>query len=334
MANNFKIGSFNACNLSNNSSTDKLSYIAEIIKNENFDIIGIQEVLHEGKMWGGASVESEINSRFLKYNLPGWECRYCRPSRENSRTEDRRREGFFLIWKNDSFHLAEYKSINDKEKRVFEPRIINELSNDTPKALPPMARMPMYARFVANSNSSIELRIINVHFYNGIGQLGYSGRQEEFWATINEIYSGIQGRGYGSGVKPYTIVLGDYNLIINDALAYDPYGLNRYTPYIHMININSDGNRIITTQTEPTSLRDPRTDEYGQEKMPDDPYLNNFDHFSYDLDRFESTDVNVSVRRMTIEDCIKHSPRKFDTKALEYAKIISDHVPIIMEISF
>lgn len=339
MGSSYIIGSFNACNLSFNSSKEKLEHIADIIKSEvfDFDIVGVQEVLSEGKAWGGSSVESEINERFLKYNLPGWDCKYCKPTKENSRTSDNRGEGFFLLWKKKSFHLAEYKKIGDKEAKTFEPRIINELSDDrdTPKELTQMARMPMYARLVANNNSSIEFRIINVHiFEGGKGQEGFKGRQEEFWTIINDIYSGVQGKSYGSGVKPYTIVLGDYNLILNDELAYRAEILEKYSPYIETISVNDDGNHIITRQTDPTSLRDPIVDENGEEKMPDEPYKNNYDHFSYDLDRFNSANVQVDIRRIDMEECISKTPKKYNTKRLEYRKNVSDHVPVIMKISF
>ncbi len=339
MAGSYKIASFNSCNLSFNSSSEKLQYIAEIIKDENFsfDIVAVQEVLQEGKAWTGAggqsSIESEINQRFLKYNLPGWECKYCKPSKENSRTKDNRGEGFFFMWKRSSFRLAEYKEPNSEKIKVFEPRIINELTYETKKEIPPMARMPMYARFVANNNSMIELRLINVHLYEG-GYYGFGARQEEFWTVINEIYTGIQSLTYGTGVKPYTIVMGDYNLIINDELAYKAEILDKDSPYIESINVNDDGYKIITRQDLPTSLRDPFTDENGEEQMPEDPYKNNYDHFSYDMDRFDKNGIQVDVRRLTMEECIKRSPQKYKTKELEYRKIISDHVPIVMEITF
>lgn len=335
MANEYKIASFNAWNLSFNASVDKLAYIADIIKNGDFDIVGVQEVFTEGNTWGGASVESDINKRFLKYNLPGWECRYCKPSKENSRTADVRGEGFFLIWKTSSFKLAEYKEINNPEVRIFEPRIINELSNDTYKDIPPMARMPMYARFVATNNSQIELRIINVHlFEGGKTQDGFSGRQEEFWTTINEIYSGVQNRVYGAGVKPYTIILGDYNLIIDDDMAYKAAILDRFSPYIERVNTNDNGVNIITRQSKPSTISSPYIDEDGNEKMPDDPYKNNYDHFSYDMDRFKSNDVQVEVRRIDMDECIEEEPKKYETKELEYRKIVSDHVPVVMTITF
>lgn len=333
MINVYKIASFNACTLSYRASTDKLTYISDIIKNNDFDIVGVQEVFTEGNVWQGASVESDINRRFLKYNLPGWECKYCKPSKDNSRTADRRGEGFFIIWKTSSFRLAEYRDANMSEPKIFEPRIINEMSTDTYKEIPPMARMPMYARFVATKNNGIELRIINVHLYEG-GNDSFKERQEEFWTTINEIYSGIQYRGYGSGIKPYTVVLGDYNLIINDEKANKANRLNRHSKYIEMLNVNDNGDNIITNQVEPTTIKQPMVDVDGNERMPDNPYNNNYDHFSYDINRFESNDVQVNVRRLTITECIRHKPRKYETKELEYRKIISDHVPIVMEIEF
>lgn len=237
------------------------------------------------------------------------------------------------MWKTSSFRLAEYKEPDSEEIKIFEPRIINELTYETKKEIPPMARMPMFARFVANNNSMIELRLINIHLYEG-GYYGFGARQEEFWTVINEIYSGVQAASYGSGVKPYTIVMGDYNLIINDELAYKADILDRDSPYIEAINVNDDGDRILTQQEKPTSLRDPFVDENGEEQMPEDPYKNNYDHFSYDMDRFDSNGLQVDVRRLTMEECIKKSPKKYKTKELEYRKIISDHVPVVMEITF
>lgn len=68
--------------------------------------------------------------------------------------------------------------------------------------------------------------------------------------------------------------------------------------------------------------------------MPDDPYKNNYDHFSYDMDRFKSNDVQVEVRRIDMDECIEEEPKKYETKELEYRKIVSDHVPVVMTITF
>ena len=60
----YKIGSFNLKNLGatalGNGSERDLSRIAEIIRNEQFDVVALQEVLSEGKAFTSSGVKRSI----------------------------------------------------------------------------------------------------------------------------------------------------------------------------------------------------------------------------------------------------------------------------------
>lgn len=58
-----KIASFNVCNLALGTS-EKLDYIAEIINNNDIDIIAMQEVLAEGRALTGFIQLVEQNTHY------------------------------------------------------------------------------------------------------------------------------------------------------------------------------------------------------------------------------------------------------------------------------
>ena len=53
------------------------------------------------------------------------------------------------------------------EKRVFEPRIINTLSNDVKSNCSIFARTPYYIRLQPCYGGFFDLRLLNIHIYHG-----------------------------------------------------------------------------------------------------------------------------------------------------------------------
>ena len=116
----------------------------------------------------------------------------------------------------------------------------------------------------------------------------------------------------------YTILLGDYNLNMKSSGC----GYPLYPDYMGIIKVEDNGviQNIRIVQEEPTSLKKPKNenrnsiDAYG--------YANNFDHFSYDDDRFNG--VGKKVKRI---DTVQ---KYCDSDFRKHLEVISDHVPIMM----
>ena len=123
-----RIGSFNMNNFGGSSNKD-FGKIAEIIVEENLDVVALQEIFSEGR---GVSRLLEQN---VKYELYNWDYCFAAPSesRDITKMEDMvvkktRSEGYAFLWKKSRFKKVEFSKLG--ETRRFEPRIINSLSKD------------------------------------------------------------------------------------------------------------------------------------------------------------------------------------------------------------
>ena len=135
----FRIASFNMKNMGKTAITKRdFIKLAEIVRNEHFDIVSFQEILSEGQ-----SLEY-----FVRNSLPGWDIRWDEPreAADPSKAKDKRGEGYAFIWNTKRFSLAD--SVTDNGNRIFEPRILNKYGNDVNVNVNTFARTPYYARFV------------------------------------------------------------------------------------------------------------------------------------------------------------------------------------------
>ena len=157
----YRIGSFNMKNFGANSRKD-MDKIAEIILGEDLDVIALQEILSEGK-----GVQRLLD-QCLKHTR--WDfC--CASPYESSDPEkisdmivnDSRGECYAYLWKKSKFKLMEYSRLG--EKRIFEPRIINSMSNDVHTNCSFFARTPYYIRLQPLCGGFWELRLIDIHIY-------------------------------------------------------------------------------------------------------------------------------------------------------------------------
>lgn len=302
----YKIGSFNVFKMNYRSDKEikkDFELIAEIIKEEKYDIIALQEVLNENVM-----------GLLMRY-LPGWDYRWATPKKSVGNAA----EGYAFIWNSRRITLA--KSITTTGEKVFEPRILDQYKIDRKNGQLPLVRNPYYGRFTPAGclgGCFFEFRLINVHVrYNGSDENSHSAiimRKNEFDVLAKAIYPKIADKVYGNNMPSYTIMLGDYNLNLKRPTNQSPY-LNE------MVIINDNGNikKIVTVQDELTTLKK-TTDEDPQSTG----YANNYDHFSYDSLRFET--ISTEVER--VDAVSKYCDDDFN----RYHKTVSDHVPVTMDV--
>lgn len=294
----YKIGSFNLCNLSFQSDNEirkSFENIANIIREENYDIVALQEIISE-----------EALKLLLRYLGAYWKKSFDVP---DSYSSDRRGEGYAYIWNSrriDLVHTEDYGQIKSIYPRVWK---------QYPKTYGTMIREPYYARFTPSGlpgGSFFEIRLINTHliFKN------VSDRQKEFNILVNNIYDNISNRVYGNNMPAYTIILGDYNLNLCREHTQNPYVAE--SVYIDSGRLSKT---IITVQDQLTTIKKPVVDEYGNKVC--NGYANNYDHFSYD----QNYNNIITLNSGRVDAVGKYYGNDF----LKYRREISDHVPISLD---
>ena len=305
----YKIASFNLCNLnykSNDNIKKSFEKIAEIIRKEKFDIVALQEILSESA---------------LKYLIgflgSCWKYSFEVPETYSS---DRRNEGYAYIW--NSRYIDLVTSNKNGFIKTHEPQIWHQYPKDNGK----MMREPYYARFSPKGlliSANFEIRLINTHIiYGDIVE----DRKKEYKILVQKIYQNIADRVYGDNTKAYTIILGDYNLSINQLNGVAD-GLSKDSVVVvdsKRANRNSEM-KVRTVQNELTTLKSVYTDENGNCLC--DGYSKNYDHFSYN-DEYEKQNY-IKYKKIS-------APEKYYGTGKEgfanYHNEISDHVPICVEI--
>ena len=306
----YRIGSFNLKNLGQRAmgkeNSRNLRKIAEIIRKEDFDIVALQEVLSEGKAF---SLEQDMLKRSILYELgtSEWDFAWAHAESEN----DLRSEGYAFLWKKKRFRLPVAK-LENGTKRTFYPRICR-LNRDL------MKRKPYYARFVARGGPYFEIRLLCVHIHF----TDKNQRRQELDNLLKEVYPQVEDRVYYKGRPSYTVILGDYNAELKTSFNTSGF-------YVGDIEIAERwGNkRIKTVQYEKTTLKtkcDNNATDGDEGEYQDRGYANNYDHFSYDVDKF----LGVQIHEQRIDAVRKYCNDDFET----YFKTVSDHVPIVMEMS-
>ena len=319
---NIRIGSFNCLNFGGASAKQgKGKLIANIIRNEKFDIVALQEI-------HGTNVVCDIVRNLNCGNRKGrWQG--CADNEVND---------YAFIWNLERISLPRTRLPNGQIK-IFHPHIYKQYGRDPELGRIALARAPFYGRFQTQfvGIPNIELRLVNTHirFSKGIDgkELAPSVgetvlRKFEFQALTKNIYYRISDKIYGKPEgestphKAYTILLGDFNLNLSESRAGSPYlgELERI-----VIQCKADENRtkvIITTQAELTTLKKPNVDYDNETEVR---FANNYDHFTFDERRFNGT-RKVITKIDTVEKYCGNDPRR-------HLKELSDHVPIKMALS-
>ncbi|MFR1757351.1 MAG: endonuclease/exonuclease/phosphatase family protein [Thomasclavelia spiroformis] len=289
----YKIGSFNCFNFGRNTDKD-INVFAEIINKENFDIIALQEIK-------GPFALNRILSYLSRRKWKG--------------IADEISNDYAFIWNTNRFCLAKSE---ENVSRVYKPRIYRQYKINKKEGQTKLIRDPFYARFfpIGPSAPFIELRLINCHIRFNNNDNQFVGTRQmrinELEVLTKAIYAKEADKRYGNNRPAYTILLGDYNLNCRSSLAMSPY-------LEEVIEINDNGmvKRIVTQQDQLTTIKK----NVGN---LDSPLINNYDHFSYDSDRFDG--VYVNCERIDAVDIYYSSDYE------KYKKNVSDHLPIKMDL--
>lgn len=332
----YRIGSFNLHNIGISAFTNSrnLEKIAEIIR--TFDVVALQEVLSEGKIFTSEDFPSNIAKRNILSYLGG--SKHWGFSWAYSGDESNRHEGYAFVWNKDRLDLPEIEAIKNGRKynRKFYPQMIKLNHTD-------MKRQPYFARFSAvgkTGGSSFEIRLLCVHTYFGADKFNDRKiRQQELDILLKDIYPQIEDRCYKGGLINYTVLLGDYNAeLVTTKNRVGHEQLNSYrnahgirlpmvmeTDSEGFVHSDQYGVDIKTVQDELTTLKKRYDELNDQEEFADRGFASSYDHFSYDEKR--------------IGDVIYKNPKRIDAVRQycnddfeEYYKTISDHIPIVMEL--
>ena len=336
----FRIGSFNLKNLgiaamSNNNVRD-LRTIAYIIRKEKFDIVALQEVLSEGIAF---KISKEYMKKSILMELGGndsWGFEWAHAGGVG----DTRNEGYAFLWNKKTFDLSKTEVITSygKRTRIFYPRMLDLNRSE-------MMRQPYYGRFTAKQ-AKIEFRLICVHTYFGNDDSNdRKKRQSELDVLLENIYPQIADRCYGEygdgKNKSYTILLGDYNaeLLVTETLPWLKSPGRGVKPAIMNTDLNGNvesrkykGRIIKTVQYEPTTLKKKMVNN-GMEDFAGNGFACSYDHFSYEEDKFNGTQIHVKRITKAVTHHCKLDDSKYQSNFEKYYKTISDHIPIVMEIN-
>lgn len=364
----YRIASFNIEKFSRQSvysASDKesrkdLDMIGRIIRENDIDIIAIQEITHQNALKEllekislqyakeeipTTSKEPDALARFSNltrevygYSTKHWEGRWAKPA---SIYSDRAAEGYAFIWNRDRIKL-----VTSYENETFEPRIGFNLKKGK------LVRSPFIGRFMP-IRGRFEFRIINTHiawetpanvkneaderFIQDKSDIEL--RKSELQTLLDTVYASLDKKQYDVNRKdrharplvPYTFLLGDYNLNLpgEGEGAKMPESLETY------------GNgelEIITVNRGLTTLKDNPKDPEEAKKLREDPerehhLANNYDHFSYDrskIIRHNIADPEVGV--IYAFDNYASAETEEKSKYDLYREKVSDHLPIILDI--
>ncbi len=314
--NSYRLGSFNLYKFSANTHKD-LEIVKRIIVDNQIDILAIQEIFSEKAL-----------ENLLMYLGSHWTGKWDTP---NSRSASAA-EGYAFVWNKDRISLSRRQT-----GTYFQPVIHNQYPR---KDIGTLIRNPYYGRFELVNNPGIELRIINTHIMFSLNREendsddhdssaqrpgAVSMRKTEFGTLASKILPKLDNKDYdvqrdendGLGRRPYTILMGDYNLNLRDSEAKDTFIDNS----VITIRDAKSEKRIVTVQTDLTTLK-----AKPKDGGVIDGYRNNFDHFTYDSNR------PIKTRCWAVD--IPNDPTFFSGDYEQYKKEVSDHLPIIMEICF
>lgn len=302
----YNIGSFNCLNFTQASSKNVQSF-ADIILNENFDIVALQEIK-------GQQALNRILSRLPSY--------WMGIADNDSNVSD-----YAFVWNTRRFVLANAEEAG--MARIYSPRIYKQYKIDRLHGQKNLVREPFYARFFPTGGSApyIEIRIFNTHirYSKGKEEAGQEVqtlgsilmRKNEFDVLTKAIYAKESDKRYGNNRPAYTILLGDYNLNMRSSSATDPYLLDSF----EIIDGRST-KKIKTVQDQLTTLKKPNEENRDKSK---NIFSSNYDHFTFDANRFN--DISVTCDRI-------NTVKKYcDDDYEQHLKDISDHIPVVMKLN-
>lgn len=345
-------------------SRKDIEMIAKIIRENNFDIIALQEVFHPEALKCLLRVLSNeipidvpvsrmgsYTAQIAGFKSDKWEARWAKPRTKYS---DMAAEGYAFIWNTKRIELSK-----NMKGKAFEPRIADYGHASE------LVRPPLIARFNP-LRSYYEIRLINTHIVFSIkdedklrsnqdGELISSStklRNLELQILLKGIYKRfsemvVDYRGidkYARNLVPYTFLLGDYNLNLQDVnhvarpsecLDFDNsigYINGRKKMWIETVNSKKTTLRKNSLSTDNTSNRDITTvkTDVSRSYEAEDYLANNFDHFSFDLDRLDEHDIAFPEHGV-ICAYENYKDDEVNNRFEQYTKKVSDHLPIYLD---
>lgn len=308
----YKIGSFNMYKFSFQSDKEikkDIVLISRIIRENNFDIIALQEVFSPNAL-------ERLLDCLGRYE---WEGIWDSPRSFSSISS----EGYGFIWNKRRMRLAIATQSNGIQK-TFRPHIYNQYRVDKQLGQRQLIRNPYYARFEPLDGAFCEIRLINTHIMfaksSSSTLLDISAvamRKHEFDILTQSLYNTIAYKRYGNNRPAYTIILGDYNLNLKGSGAVGAF-LNE------IVTVQDGGQikRLITIQDKLTTLKTTKAEEL---EPGESFWANNYDHFTYDMDRFSSLSVTAE-RINTVKNYCKEDYEL-------HRKTVSDHVPVVLNLN-
>ena len=335
-----RIASFNVKNLSFGGKGRDLNRIARIIKENDFDIVALQEVLSEGKILTGAKV-SDLRGQAKAYDISlksrlgaHWASTWRDPESKAISSpylgNDDRGEGYAFLWNTNKVNLPK-----KQDGTIISPYIEHNYKLRE-NGMIRLIRDPCVGRFKINGRP-VEIRLINTHIVYGKPKEGnldidldhgaVTMRKNEFKLLAGQIYNRVNSNHRDTPYVAYTIILGDYNLnlreseiqkaIVPSAMCFDQRGFE--IPFQGVLSPGGDHFLIHTVQAEKSTLK---KDEPG--------FANNFDHFSMDDHTLTQTGIphTIDAVRQTSSATESDEQEMFD----QYRNEVSDHIPIVIEI--
>lgn len=323
----YKIGSFNLYKFSlqsDNNIRKNLEKISRIIRDENLDVVAIQEIFNK----------NALDSLLAELNTELWDGRWDSP---NSRSVSAA-EGYAFIWNKKRLGL-----VKNRNEKVFEPRILNQYKVDKGFGQKQLIRNPYYIRLTPAGRPGgtfAEIRLINTHImfsknreenesdnhdFSDLGAISMRRNEFDILSKViypkysDKTYDLINGERDAHCMPVYTIMLGDYNLSLKNSTARDSF----LRVDEEIVELKDEGKRIVTVQSDLTTLK---AKKEGVSYSQADGYANNYDHFTYDEKRFAG--IRLNVKR--IEAVKKYYGDDFDL----YRKEVSDHLPIVLDLDF
>lgn len=345
-------------------SRKDIEMIAKIIRENNFDIIALQEVFHPEALKCLLRVLSNqipidvpvsrmglYTAQIAGFKSDKWEARWAKPRTKYS---DMAAEGYAFIWNTKRIELSK-----NMKGKAFEPRIADYGHASE------LVRPPLIARFNP-LRSYYEIRLINTHIVFSIkdedklrsnqdGELINSStklRNLELQILLKGIYKRfsemvVDYRGidkYARNLVPYTFLLGDYNLNLQDmnhvarpseCLDFDNsigYINGRKKMWIETVNSKKTTLRKNSLSTDNTSNSDITTvkTDVSRSYEAEDYLANNFDHFSFDLDRLDDHDIAFPEHGV-ICAYENYKDDEVNNRFEQYTKKVSDHLPIYLD---
>lgn len=314
------IGSFNLFKMdfkSNDEAKKNFDKIADIIHEEKFDVIALQEIMTEIAI---KEIVKRLGTMYWDYVF--------KPSTITV-SKDAQREGYAFLWQKRRLHLVDAPSAVE----IKDEYRIRRDSDGSYVHQGALVRPPLVVRLTPQAlagGSNFELRLINTHIAfnsptNCIDKYSDANlRRMELKVLAEEVYRRVSSKRYGTNLPAYTILMGDYNLCLAGG----------GTPVIDDIIDITDTRRLRTVQREKTSLKQTSstyaTPELNMEHDLDvitqgnsDSYSSNYDHFSYEVDLDDKMRLIVS----RVEALGKYYGADLDA----YRREVSDHVPIKLE---